>query len=188
MTLKKKEPTSLANTSQSSLVQRVENTLQITNKLLATQFSNEIDYLTWWYSLEEIWKEIFWMDIYRHSLLSLLKNNRQYPMSNEEEILTKFNRELDRNNQEMINASLKLITKDKKIIIGRGDNFELKDLNPLKIFTELEEIQFINADIKNIDGLCFLKKLKIIDVSRSKIVQSEIEEFMKVHSECKVLF
>ena len=71
-------------------------------------------------------------------------------MSNEEEILTKFNRELDRNNQEMINASLKLITKDKKIIIGRGDNFELKDLNPLKIFTELEEIQFINADIKNI--------------------------------------
>ena len=149
---------------------------------------NYLDYISWWNSLEDIWKEVFKSEIEKNRIGNRMKNTLKKLLTEEELLLLRLNSDFDKNNDVMKSAAIKYITKNKRILIGRMYSFELMNLIPLSEFSELQELEFINATIKNIDALQLLHHLRLLNITRATVDRSQIEGFKKINPDCVMMF
>ncbi len=148
---------------------------------------NDLDYISWWDSLEDIWKEVLKSEIERNTILNRMKSTLKKSLTEEELLLLKFKSDFDRNNDAMKYAAIKYTTKNKKILIGRTYSFELMNLIPLTKFSELQELEFINATIKNIDALQLLHHLRLLNITRATVDKNQIESFKQINPRCDIM-
>jgi hypothetical protein len=177
---------------ESAFVQKVSNQISITNKLL----NGDFDYLKWWNELEVIWKDKFLMLLrlecskLRLKKALIEKDQRNEDLTAIEKRMLNYNIE-DIESNDRIESKKEIIQyllKMKDFILGGQNEFVLNDLKALTSVTELEKIHFINANVKDIAGLYSLKKLKSLEITRSKISKSEIEKFKETHLDCKIIY
>ena len=150
---------------------------------------DNFDYLTWWNSLEGIWKKMFELNI-RINIDIMYFNRVNFSdneltvssdeLTEEKKILLEYNHNetFEKNRNEIKILAIKYLIRDKEMTVnGFKDKFKFKDLNPLKLFSDLEEIKFINAEVNNIDALYSLKKIKLLDFTRAKVNFDEIHNY-----------
>jgi hypothetical protein len=162
-------------------LQKIGKQIAITNKLL----QNSFDYLKWWEDLENIWKKYFLaylaLELARVNLKHALKKTEY---SKEELFILQYSVNIEKEDYKMKSELIKYLFGIKKISFRWK---EIIDLKPLSVFADLEELQFTKAEIKTLNPLKSLRKLKMLDCTGAKIAQEEIEEFKRVHPNCKVI-
>jgi Leucine-rich repeat (LRR) protein len=62
----------------------------------------------------------------------------------------------------------------------------ISDISSLRELTELEEAQLWNNPIEDISPLLGLKKLKVIDITRTKVSKQDVEKLQKALPNCKI--
>lgn len=164
-------------------LEKVGNQIAITNKLLV----DSTDYMKWWADLPEIWKSLFRPKIERERLGLELKSIYQpEKLTIQEKQLLPIKEIFEDNSISVRIEFLRYLSKTTSLTIGRQHGFTLPDLNPLKIFLNLEEIDFINATIEDIMSLKFLPNLKSLYFSRSKVKREQIEEIKTGNLNCEI--
>ncbi len=162
-------------------LQKIGNQIAITNKLL----QNSFDYLKWWEGLENIWKKYFLAYLALElSLVNLKHVLKKTEYTKEELFILQYCVNIKKEDYEMNAEIIKYLFGIKKISFRWK---EIIDLEPLIVFADLEELQFTMAEIKTLNPLKSLKKLKLLDCTGAKIAEEEIAQFKRVHPDCKVI-
>ena len=81
-------------------------------------------------------------------------------------------------------SPLKDLSKLKRLLVMQNN---ISDISSLRELTELEEAQLWNNPIEDISPLLGLKKLKIIDITRTKVSKQDVEKLQKALPNCKII-
>jgi hypothetical protein len=165
------------------IIKKVDIKVAITNKLLAN--NTHIDFIVWWNNLE-----IFWQNLFRRHLkikkrkleLKYLKSKHpelcktvgRFTLEDEQELISLENY-IDKENEINLKV-INILIKSNNLIIDSREMFELGDFSFLNFFTDLEELQFNNVKIDNVDNLIKFRKIKKIKFYNCKISQFEIDK------------
>ncbi|MCX6351405.1 MAG: hypothetical protein NTX03_06060 [Bacteroidetes bacterium] len=163
---------------------KIGNQIAITNKLLDKGF----DYLKWYYSLDECWRNPILLDIKLMLIWdegkTLLLNSS---IKKEEEVLYTYEEEFEANNQLSKTELIKIIIGNKSFHIGTNKMDVLENLNPLNMFPNLENLEIRNVDVESLESQYSLKKLKTLKINKSKVSFSQLEAFKKRYPNCEII-
>jgi hypothetical protein len=175
----------------SRFIERIETQISITKKLLDA--NRTFDYITWWRELDIFWQNKFKMELNIQMLMLRLKHVKSNhhslaattsKLSDEEVTVLNDLEEYIEQDKEIELPVLIHLVGTRRMLIGGKELYDIKDLSPLKMFYELEDLQFINAQIDSITPLMDLDKLKILAFKNCKINQNEIDQFKSKNPNC----
>ncbi|HLG35691.1 MAG TPA: hypothetical protein VI757_12485 [Bacteroidia bacterium] len=163
---------------ESALVKRLGEQISITNKLLIYSF----DYIDWWNNLDEKLKLFLRLTL---ALKVAIANHPEESKKLSKEDIAKaiiLKKNVDFGENVMSVNAIKYLLSWKSI-----PAHALNDLEPVHLFSELEQLTLPEIEVKDLAPLNSLKQLKLLDISKAIVNEKELEVFKRMHPECKII-
>ncbi|MCX6351406.1 MAG: hypothetical protein NTX03_06065 [Bacteroidetes bacterium] len=165
-------------------LEKIGNQITITNKLL----DNGFDYLRWYYSLDECWRNPIYLII-----KILLKADegetilRNPAIKRDDTLVYTFEKEFEANNQASKRELIKISLEFKSIHIGYSSKRSiLVNLSLLIMFPNVEELVIFNCEILTLYIKPGTKGIKKLIMNKSKINPIELDKFSKANPNCEI--